>query len=335
MFDWTAEHAAETPPFRGEGTPIAMAQIEASQLLAPITTALAPQHAPTYRPRESLVTLATTGKSSGFADEADACVLLGAVGQKPSTKGQLTMLDRKDAERLVVPAVDRWVQLYGLPDAIEILGHLGAWRPYPLFNTGHTVGLARMRLRQHLAHATDYDAALARATRLLDEGLVACRGRQYNATAEVLAYLFPDHRPFFAAACAAIAAAKFTSQYLIGAITSVEEYRQIPSRGAADVDENALVIPRSLREQGLPILLEIVGKGGFERPTLVRALSAYVTPEAAAAIASFVEKKALVPLVVAYFARHRSLIEGALEPLAKAKKKALRDGADRVLQLLA
>lgn len=334
-FEWTAELAADTPPFCGEGSPIATEPVDAKALFAPIATALAPQQAPAYRPRESLITFATSGQSSGFSDEADAVILLGAVGRKGASRGQLTMLDRGEAEKVVVPAVDCWVQVYGLPDAIEILGNLGAWRPYPVFNTGHTVGLARLRLRQHLAHAPDYDAALARAAKLLDEGLASCRGRPYNATAEVLAYLFPDHRPFFAAACAAIAAASFTSQFLIGAITSVDEYRQIPSRGAADVDENALVIPRSLREQGLPILLELVEKGGFEKPTFVRALGAYATHEAAVPIARFVEKKALIPLVTAYFAKHRSLVENALAPLTSSKKKAVRDGAVKVLAALA
>src|SRR5690348_12360801 len=100
-FEWTDELAVETPPFRGEGAPIRTAQVDGAKLLRPIITSLAPQHAPSYRPRESLVALATTGQRASFADEADAVMLLGTTGQKGPFKGQITTLTHAEAAKVV------------------------------------------------------------------------------------------------------------------------------------------------------------------------------------------------------------------------------------------
>jgi hypothetical protein len=328
-FLWTEQLAASSPPFRGEGVPIKAKKIDALKLLAPIETSLAPHRAPEYRPRESLVALARTGKGS-YADEADALVILGSTGQKGNFRGEITVVPEADVRKVVEPGVDRWVQQYGMAGALEILGLLGAWKPYDLMTPGLTIWLARVRMRQHLAHAPDYDAALARANELAGGGLPACKGKSYDATYEVLSYLFPDHRPFFAEASAAIARRDWVSSCLLGSVTSEAEYRSIASIGHVDVSNNALVIPRSLREAGLPILVELAAKLDTNEG-VAHALTAYVSPEAAAALAAFIAAKPCVKIVTAYFTAHPELAKAALGPLTSSKKKAVRDGAAKIL----
>ncbi|MBA2541837.1 MAG: hypothetical protein H0V17_19490 [Deltaproteobacteria bacterium] len=137
---------------------------------------------------------------------------------------------------------------------------------------------------------------------------------------EAIAYVFPDHRPFFERAAVEI---EKPTTLLLGAIGTLREYECIADHvGEGDLDRNALVIARALGERGFSILAQqstrLLGVG--------RALTAYVSPDAAAALARFAANRTAHPILRAYFARHPDLAE-ALEPLVDAADRTLRSGA--------
>lgn len=330
-FQWTDELAAQCPPFRGEGAPIKSKKIDARKLLAPVETSLAPERAPDYRPRASLVKLAQSGEGS-FADEADAAVILGSTGQKGHYKGTITLVSEGETRKVVEPCVDRWVQKYGAAGAVEIYSLVGAWKPYPIMSPpGITLAIARARLRAHLAHAADYDAALARAQALAKDGFALAKSPGYDGTAEVLTYLFPDHRPFFTEAVAEIARRDWVSTRLVASVTSAAELRSIKAIGDNDLTHNAIVIARSLREAGLPVLVALAAEREHANEGIALALTAYVSPAAADALALSLGAKAPAKIATAYFAAHPELKAAALTPLVGHPKKAVRDAAAQLL----
>ncbi|MBA3542084.1 MAG: hypothetical protein H0T79_20890 [Deltaproteobacteria bacterium] len=307
MFEWTDDLAALTPPFRGDGNPIKRKKLDAAAFLAPVATSLASHVAPDYQPRASLVTLASTGKGS-FADEADALIILGSTGLKGPFKGQLTVVPDADKLKIVNQGVDRWVELYGTSGALEIFALVGAWTPYPLLTVTPTMVLAMDRLRAHLAHASDYDAARATAERLASTLPTAMT--QWTQTYsgkhggfEVLAYLFPDHHPFFDAAVThvdTLPEARFG--HLLGCVTSVADVERITDR--TSWHRYALVVVRSLREAALPYLLA-AAKTEPDSTGIATALTAFGSASAAAALASL--GKPAKKIVAAYFAKHPTL----------------------------
>ncbi len=276
-----------------------------------------------YEPRQSLVRLMKTGDGAP-ADEADAYLLACSAPRRGTGVGKVSGLSEVEASKVAVAGVDRWVQPHGIARAVEIFSLLGAWRPVPLFSDEHARVLAAIRLRQWLAHVDrkGYDEALAFVTGAggLPNGMLGWRtSTGYNAGWEALAYLFPDHRPFFAAAAEEVRAHGAQSSLLLGAIASVEEHDDIADLvGDADLDRNALVIARELREQGLVRLARharrasrAVPRSIAHVPGVVRALSAYASPEAARALALFVEHRAAHPVLRRYFAAHPQLEEAA------------------------
>jgi hypothetical protein len=332
MFVWTPELAAQTPPFRGDGVALKVKPVDGKKLLAPVPTSLAPQRAPEYRPRASIVELVTTGTGS-VADEADALVLLGSTGMKGPFKGQITMVSEADCTKVTNAGVDRWVQIYGAAGAVDIFALLGAWRPYAEM-TGHvqTMRLALRRLRIHLAHAADYDTALVRAQHHaanLDTAMPQYRHASgYHGADQILAYLFPDHRPFFTAALANAKARDWPPNYLLACVQTLGDHAELATAKDFAWGPSALVIARSLREAGLPILLARVDANPSDSVAL--ALTAYVSPEAAMGLAELLAIKEAHPTIAAYFAAHPELRD-ALTPHTRSKTKLVSAAAAKLL----
>lgn len=334
MLEWTEDLQAATPPFRGDGVaPKATKKIDAAKLFGPIATALAPHRAPTYRPRASLVKFAATGEGS-IEDEADAIFLLTSVGQKGPFKGEITMVPEADGRKVVNAAIDRAVQQGGVAHAFAVFLRIGAWKPYELLSTNQAMMLARVRLRQWLAHAPDADhaAALARAQATdLGEQKHWTRGRD-AMRGEVLSYLFPDHRPFFDDVVARMDKDDWTS-LLMASVMTIEDVEKLGPR-MSDW-RHALVLVRSLREAALPLLIERT-KTRPDPDEVAQALAAFSSPDAATALAAFIESKPAHKLLAAYYAKHPAWGRDALTPIATAKdrKKPVRDAAAKLLATL-
>ena len=192
---------------------------------------------------------------------------------------------------------------------LEIFSLLGAWRTAFCFPTqdSHPRGRA---LRRWLARADDatYESSIAFVEREdgLPHGMRGWRG----AGREAIAYLFPVTDRFFEHAAAELASGRRPARcdrHAVGV-------RGIGARlGDGDLDRNALVIARVLGEAGFAILAS--------QPTafvgVARALTAYVSPDAAAALARFASNRMAHPILRTYFTRHPELA-GALEPLVDA-----------------
>ena len=274
MFVWTPALEALAPPRRGQGPAItATHQMGRVRLFRSALKA----RAVGYEPRASLVRLMRTGVGD-LADEADAFLLACSAPRRGTGVGKLSGLSEVEAAKVAFAGVDRWVQLHGLVRAVEVFALVGAWRPVPLFADAHARVLAAIRLRQWLAHHRDYEATLAAVERAdgLPHGMRGWRtSTGYDAGHEAVAYLFPDHRPFFTRAADELRAHGARSTLLLGAIASTGDHDRI-AIGDADLDRNALVIARELREQGLPRLIAHAQR--VTRPTargVLLALSAY------------------------------------------------------------
>jgi hypothetical protein len=308
--------------------------VDARKLLGPIATALAPQRAPDYKPRASLVELATTGVASSPADEADAVILLAGVGVKGPFKGQLTMTSPAEHEKAVFACVDRWVQLHGTTGAFEIFTYVGRWKPYDLYTHGHTLSTAMRRLRQWLAHAEDYDGTLAlamKASKQLGDALPQYTRGEYQGGAEVLSYLFPDHRPFFDAAAKQAVAQQWPTLRLVASITTRAEYERIAETiNFADWDANATAFARALGDEALPILAGLASELSTTLG-IAEALTAFDAPEAAAALTHFLRHKPAHKLLASYFARYRELAPKALERHRTSSQKLVREAAVKLL----
>ena len=263
--------------------------------------------APGFEPRPSLVRLMRTGEGS-LADEADAFVLACSAPRRGTGVGKLSGLSEGEAAKIAVAGVDRWVHLGGTRRALEIISLLGSWRPVPFFSDEHARLLAVIRLREWLAHAPDHAYADALA-------FAASLDARPRWRSEAIAYLFPDHRPFFARAAEELRAHGEKSTLLLGAITTSADHALIADHvGTADLDRNALVISTQLSEDGLAVLLvhardavRQLARTVHHVPGIVRALSLYASPAAARALAEFADHRAARPAIEAYFAAHPEL----------------------------
>jgi len=293
MFEWTPELEASCPPVRGQGAPVDAKPVDDKKLLA---------------------AAGKTGTLESHAAEAEA--FLAACNAK--------------GVKLVDGAVDRLFAKYGAAGAIEIVALVGK------------AGVAFMgpirqatiaRVRHHLAHAGDYQAALDFVVGHggLPPGLDG-NPTQYQVGREIIAYLFPDHRPFFDAAIDQLVARNFTSSYLLGAVAGAQDVARFGPRGIGhpDRERHAVVVARVAREAGLPFLVEYTARSTGV-PGVALALTAYVSPEAAASLALYIENKDALPIVRGYFAAHPELAAAALEPHTKSKKKKIRDAAASLL----
>lgn len=322
MASWTPQLDALAPPRRGHGTEVVTRQMGRVRLFRSALKA----RAVGYEPRESLVRLMRTGEGD-LADEADAFLLACSAPRRGTGVGKISGLSEVEAAKVAFAGVDRWVQLRGIARAIEIFSLLGAWRPVPLFSDEHARVLAAIRMRQWLARVDGYDDALA-FVKLWDglpHGMLGWRTSSgYDAGREAIAYMFPEDRSLFDRAAEELRAHGAQSSLLLGAIASVEDHDRIrDSIGDADLDRNALVIVRELREQGLSALLGHARRAARALPRsiqtvpgIVQALSVYASPEAARALALFVEHRAAHPVLRSYFATYPDLQEAAGDLLA-------------------
>ncbi|MEO8705933.1 MAG: hypothetical protein ABI867_38230 [Kofleriaceae bacterium] len=315
MFVWTAELEASCPPVRGQGAPVVPAPLADKKL----ASAAASVKATGYTPRASLVALFETGKGDR-ADEADALLLAA------TTKGGAAR------EALVHAGVDRWFDRHGAAGALEIFSLFGTWVPLEGVFDADMRAPAAARVRHHLAHAADYEAALAVAVGLGDRPQWV-RAR-YNATREVLAYLFPDHRPLFDAAVDRLISESWTTTYLLGAVMSADDVTRIGAArvGYGDWDRHAVHVARVSREAGLVHLAEYTSRS-TSLVGVMRALTAYVSPEAATSLAQYLEckDKAAPGILRAYFAAHPELAAAAVQPYVTSKKKKLRELATSLI----
>lgn len=328
MFEWTSDLDALVAPRRGQGPQVVAHQMGRARMFRSALKA----RALGYEPRASLVRLMRTGEGD-LTDEADAFLLACSAPRRGTGVGKLSGLSEVEAAKVAIAGVDRWVHLRGIARAVEIFSLLGAWRPLPLFSDEHARVLAATRLRQWLAHADGYDEALAFVTAQdgLPHDMLGWRtSTGYDAGREAIAYLFPDHRTFFDRAADELRAQGSRSSLLLGAIESAGDHERIRDViGAADLDRNALVIARQLRDQGLPALIHharsaarAIPRSTPTVPGVVRALSGYASPEAARALALFVEHRAAHPVLRAYFAAHPALETAAADLLAVRDRRS-------------
>ena len=274
-----------------------------------------------YEPRPSLVHLMRTGEGD-LADEADAFLLACSAPRRGTGLGKLSGLSEVEAAKVACAGVDRWVQLRGITRAIEIFSLLGAWRPLPLFSDEHVRVLAAIRLRHWLAHVDGYAEARAFVAQWdgLPHGMRGWRtSGGYEAGREAMAYVLPDDRTLFGRAVDELRAHAAPSTLLLGSVADMDDHERMADLvGDADLDRNALVIARELREDGLPALVAHARRVARRLPRsvqtvpgIVRALSAYASPDAARALGLFVEHRAAHPVLRRYFAVHPELAQGA------------------------
>ena len=255
MFLWTPQLDAIAPPRRGQGPPVSQNIMGRVRMFRSALKA----RAVGYEPRESLVRLMRTGEGD-LADEADAFLLACSAPRRGTGVGKIQRALRSGGNE-------------GRVCRRRCVGH--AARHF----RGRRDLLARRRVaagsavsRRARAHARgDSIAALARARRRLrrrtrvrraaidglPHGMLGWRtSTGYDACREAIAYLFPDHWPFFARAADELRAHRVESSLLLGAITNRDEHDRIGDFiGDADLDRNALVVARELREEGEAVLV--------------------------------------------------------------------------------
>lgn len=314
MFVWTPSLDALCPPARGQGTPVTSKPLDDKKFLAAAKALVS-----NVPPSPSLTDFLDTGRGAP-ADEAEAFV------RAVTAKG----------DKLVDGIVDRWFARHGARGTIEIMAQIGATRPSAAVLMGQTRALLVARIRQHLAHAPDYQSALDYAASHdgLPPGLerwTAASGL-YIVGREVIANLFPDHRPFFESAVAQLEAHRFTTAYLLGAISTDEDVAKLHTFGIgyADWDKHALHVARVVGDAALARLVEYTSRSN-QVVGVALALTAFVSASAAAALAEYVERKEMLPILKDYFRAHPELAASALEPHVRSKKKKIREAATAVL----
>jgi len=324
MFVWTPELEALAPPRRGHGPELVIQQMGRARLFRSALKA----RATGYAPRESLIRLMRTGEGD-LADEADAFLLACSAPRRGTGVGKLSGLSEVEAAKVAFAGVDRWVQLRGIARAVEIFSLLGAWRPLPLFSDENARVLAAIRLRQWLAHIDGYDEAFAFASNWkgLPHGMLGWRtSTGYDAGREAIAYLFPDHRPFFVRAADELRAHGAQTTLLLGSIATVDDHDRMSDLiSAADLDRNALVIARELRDDDLPLLIRHARRSARTLPRstntvpgIVHALTAYASADAARALGRFSEHRAARPALNAYVATYPELEDALQSGVARA-----------------
>ncbi|MBA3500219.1 MAG: hypothetical protein M4D80_09935 [Myxococcota bacterium] len=315
MFKWTSELEAFRLPARGQGEPVSAKPVADKKLFA---VAVEARDAGIV-PRESVAAWIERGSGDGApADEADLFVIVGS---------------RKAGNKLADGMIDRWFARFGARGAVEIFTHVGGWLPDPSFPVTMLLDPMLPRVRAHLAHAADYEAARDfLVTHPSRQALPAwSRSERYNASREVLALLLPDERELCADAVAHVVESDWTSTRLLAAVQTPAELAQLGNRiGHVSWDEHAVTLAGALRDEALPALVAY-----SQRTSMVvgvaRALTAYVSETAASALALYLENKKAFPILDGYFKEHRELARTVLEPLTSAKKKQIRETAVRLL----
>ncbi len=318
MFQWTPTLDASCPPLRGQGPAVVPKPLDDKKLLAAAKSFTA-----NVLPNPSLASFLETGNGTP-ADEAEAFLL--AVTAK--------------GDKLVDAIVDRWFARHGARTAVEIVSLVGATRPSPVTLMGPSRALMLARVRHHLAHASDYAAALDFVAS--HDGIPhgtphwIVNHQSYNVGREIFAYLFPDHRPFFNAAASQLIAARFTTTYLLGAVATDDDVGRLDAAGIGyqDWDRNALHVAHVTEDAGLPRLAAYTAKSN-QVVGVARALTAYVSAEAAATLAEYIGQKsvekAVLPILREYFTAHPALSDAALTPLLRSRKKQIRGVATALL----
>ena len=300
MFRWTAALEPFAHPVRGQGTALAPAPLDDKKLVAALKQA--PELA------ERLKAAPT------FADEARAFLWLAG-----------------DLER-IAPLLDRWIARYGAAGALDIFTQVPNEPGIPLMPPARAASVEH--LRRYLAHASDYAAALDFVTSHdhLPYGMPAWSGSQYHLGREALAFLFPDHRPLFDLAVGQLVERNFTCLYLLGAVATDDDFQRLGGRiGYGDWERNAVTLARALEDAALPHLTAYTARSTKVYP-VARALTAYVSSEAAVALADYIiEKPPAIEILRGYFTAHPELAAEALEPLVASKKKKVRETAATLL----
>lgn len=318
--EWTSEILAMTPFWRGDGPPLVAPAVDGAELFA---TA----RATGYRGiSEAVRAILKTGEVGTKATEA----IVGPLAYAGRARGQSSPSD-EELQRLTFALIDRWVAAFGAAGAFEIFTSLVHPQKPHYFESSAFVEDAATRLRQHLAHAPDYDAALAKAKALMKSFPVGKEPAASNDTfrtrpfPEVVAFLFPDHRPFFAAAEAHGRALTWTFTLLVGAVADEHELERIWEM--ANGNRWALNIVRRIGERALPLLAQYpyVSRG------IVAALSVFPEPAAAKAMVRHLEKPEPRADVAAYFERYPELASKALAQPGKLSAS----GANAARRILA
>ena len=330
-FHWHEELEAASAPFRGDAKPLKVKKIDGAKLLGPIATAGAPTHAPTYKPRASLVELARTGKAASLEDEADALLLLAGTGVSGPFKGQLTMLKPAEHPKVVNAGVDRWVQEYGVAKAVQILALVGKWTPYDLYSAGYHKRAAFERMREWVVRAEQphYEDALKAAGPF---SAAAAARTEYSDEADLWAYVFPGHRPFFEAAQRYVERIETKSRYLVGATTATDQCEWLLQHASYNGWNHAPTLVRALREAALPYLVRYAAKD-TDAADVVLALTAFDAPEATEAVVRFLDNKNAKKHLVLYFTKYPKE-KRALESLRDSGSKAQRKQAEKLLETL-
>lgn len=304
--EWTPELVALLPSWRGDGEPVASAPLTTFPKMNVRGTSAAAQ------------AVLKTGKIGAPAAEIEAGPFAFAAVEGP---------ERAPLARALV---DRWVAAFGTAGTIDLFSRMAdgpARWAYPSF-----LEAAALRLRQHLAHADDYDAALAVAKKLVakfEVGKDVRRSEPFGQRPlpEFLAFLFPDHRPFFAIAKEHNEITEWTHTFLIGAVSTPAELQEIwPKASGSDW---FLSFVRRFGDPALPLLV----KYPYPSIGLSRALSVFVEPSAAAALMRALSERECLPVVTSYFQDHPELAPAALKALPKSAKPAVRKAATRMLTL--
>lgn len=302
------------PPWRGQGEVVAVSAMDDRALLAPAKGARLGGLSSAAK------AVLKTGTLGTFAVEAEVAA---AVFEASCRAGR-----PDDTARLVTGLVDRWVSSKGTAFAVAVLAAL---EPDKMVgNVAVLVPPLASRLRAHLAHAKDYDAALKRAKALFEAfpfDSPRASWQWFVPLPETLSFLFPDYRPFFAPALAYNLRIGHTHALLLGAVSSLDELEAVWPR----VNNNtwSLNIAGKLGLSGLAPLAQYP----YSSAGLVRGLSVYVGPKAAKAMVKHLADKDCRPLVEAYFVRHPELAPAAFKSLGQ-EAPAIRNAAAAILKRL-
>ena len=351
--EWTDALRSRVLPFRGEGKPKRARAVDLANLYAkPLEayrnepTSYAPEHGPLPDLQRRVIARWEGAVPEGLDLELEAAVLvLSRVATSRYFAGSVS-------ERLVTRTVDELAARASIPDAMRSLCAAGRLGADTVRGVGSEYGWAMvltrdaakgylhpardlegwLALRSWLAHASDedYDACVAIA-----EAEVA----RSEALRIALSLALPDATQLFAGVADRPREARswHARAHLLSCVRDLDEARAL-LKGSPPIDVvrlHLLSIPHIFGLEGYP-LLEKKAPGARPYADYVRswvtAMSVYVGPRPARRLADQLETKTARAAVGAYFERHPELAADALAPLAKAKKKALRETAATLLR---
>ena len=312
MFAWSPALDSYSMLIRGQGTPPASQPVVEKKLFSVAAEAITAGSTP----RAAVAEWIARGSGDGSpADEADLFVLVGSL---------------KAGVKLVESIVDRWFARYGARGAIEIVTQVGGWVPSATFPTSMLLDPVLPRVRAHLAHAADYDAARDWIAGYPERAVLPAwpaSGDKYNRSCEMLAFLFPDQRSLFAEALANLKEKNYPATYLLAAVQSPAELASLTTGIAYQSwDAHAVTLAYALKDAALEPLVEYTQRSRSV-VGVARALTAFVSETAATALAQYIETKPAAAILETYFKTHRALAKQVLGPLSTSKKKAVREKA--------